>query len=501
MERGWRLSSSYKKLPGIFYREVEGERFPKPKLLICNKELARFLEIEEEIEVLSEEEKAELFSGRSLPPGASPIAQAYAGHQFGYFTILGDGRAMLMGEQVLSTGESYDIQFKGSGRTDFSRGGDGKATLGPMLREYLISEFMAALGIPTTRSLAVVTTGERIWRGRFLPGAVLTRTAQSHIRVGTFQYAAMGERFEMEALADYTIELHHPHLKNLEAKERYRLFLREVVQKQAFLVSRWQSVGFVHGVMNTDNMSVSGETIDYGPCAFIDEYNPKTVFSSIDSQGRYRYENQPKIAEWNLERFAETLLPLLAKDEREAIGIAEAEVSKFQALYKEFWMDIMLKKLGIIESLQGDEEIVEDLLSAMEGSEADYTNSFARLTMEENGEDGRYLEGTQALFADEFFQTWRKRWKNRLLLQAEMIRRRGEDPSSAGRVMREVNPWLTARNFRVEEVLDRALKNDMEAFHRFLSVLKCPYDHDGRNERYQELSKISMKGYRTFCGT
>lgn len=499
--QGWRLASEYKNLPGIFYREVEATKFPKPELVLYNKELARILEIEEETELLSCKEKAELFSGRRLPRGASPIAQAYAGHQFGYFTMLGDGRAMLIGEQVLSTGERYDIQLKGSGRTAFSRGGDGKATLGPMLREYLISEFMAALKIPTTRSLAVVTTGERVWRGGFLQGAVLTRAAQSHIRVGTFQYASMGGKENIEALTAYTIERHHPHLKHVEAKDRYRSFLREIVRKQADLIANWQSVGFVHGVMNTDNMALSGETIDYGPCAFMDEYDPKTVFSSIDSQGRYRYENQPRMAEWNLERFAETLLPLLAQDEKEAVEIANAEISQFQVLYKKVWMERMLKKLGIVENVDGDEEIVEELLSVMKKTKTDYTNTFVRLSLEEGGKDGSYLEGTRSLFADAGFSAWRKKWKNRLVAQAKKIRTKEGEVSFASTMMREVNPWLTARNFRVEEVLENAVKEDMEGFCEFLEVLKRPYDYDGMNSKYQELSKTSMEGYRTFCGT
>ena len=331
----WDLENSYESLPKRFYTYAEKSNFPKPNLVLWNEKLAKELEFPDSIG-LSDMEKAEIFSGNEFLDGTSPIAQAYAGHQYGYLNMLGDGRAMLLGEKVLSSGERFDVQLKGSGRTVYSRGGDGRSSLAPMLREYLISEAMAALGIPSTRSLAVVTTGEDIRRESLLPGAVLTRVASSHIRVGTFQFAASLEPSNLRALADYTIRRHFLHLANEKEDEKYRLFLRAVIERQASLIARWQSVGFIHGVMNTDNMAISGETIDYGPCAFMDEYNPKTVFSSIDRHGRYRYENQPPIAQWNLARFAETLLPLLSENEEEALLIANEEIMKFKPLYEEF---------------------------------------------------------------------------------------------------------------------------------------------------------------------
>ncbi|NQD67485.1 YdiU family protein, partial [Bacillus haikouensis] len=321
---GWNLNNSYNRLPEAFYTNLELNPVEAPELVILNGQLAEKLGLERS--ALQREEGIRVLAGNEVPEGGSPLAQAYAGHQFGHFNMLGDGRAILLGEQITPSKERYDIQLKGSGRTPYSRGGDGRAALGPMLREYIISDAMHALGIPTTRSLAVVTTGEVIIRETTLPGAVLTRTASSHLRVGTFQYAArFGSVEDLRALADYAIERHYPDA--LQAGNRYLFLLEEVIKRQAALVAKWQLAGFIHGVMNTDNMTISGETIDYGPCAFMDTFDPETVFSSIDTGGRYAYGNQPPIAGWNLARFAETLLPLLHKDEETSLKLAQEAIS------------------------------------------------------------------------------------------------------------------------------------------------------------------------------
>jgi uncharacterized protein YdiU (UPF0061 family) len=341
-ETGWNFDNSYARLPKLFFTSLNPTPVRSPKLIFLNKPLAASLGLN--AKSLKSEDGAAVLAGIQIPEGASPLAQAYAGHQFGHFTKLGDGRAILLGEQITPQGERFDIQLKGSGRTPYSRGGDGRAALGPMLREYIISEAMYALGIPTTRSLAVVTTGESIFRETELPGAILTRVASSHLRVGTFQYVAnWGTVEELRTLADYTISRHYP---EIEADEnRYLSLLQEVIKRQAALISKWQLVGFIHGVMNTDNMTISGETIDYGPCAFMDTYDPATVFSSIDIQGRYSYGNQPYIGGWNLARFAETLLPLLHEDEKQAVNLAQDAISNYSELYRRNWLAGMRAKL------------------------------------------------------------------------------------------------------------------------------------------------------------
>ncbi|HPY36669.1 MAG TPA: YdiU family protein, partial [Clostridia bacterium] len=373
---GWALENSYLELPEQFYSRQEPTPVKSPKLIICNNQAAAGLGLE--FNYLTSAEGVAILSGNIKPPNAAPIAQAYAGHQFGYFTMLGDGRALLLGEQLTPSGERVDIQLKGSGRTPYSRGGDGRAALGPMLREYIISEAMHALNIPTTRSLAVVATGEPVYRETTLKGAVLTRLAKSHIRVGTFEFAAFMLGIDaLKKLADYTIARHFPGL--LSDNRPYLALLREVVNRQALLISKWQLAGFIHGVMNTDNMSICGETIDYGPCAFMDEYDPKTVFSSIDTYGRYAYHNQPKIAQWNLARFAETILPLLNNDVENAKAEAEAELSRFDELFNEYWLRGMRLKLGLANEETGDKALVELLLELMQKYRADYTNTFLSL--------------------------------------------------------------------------------------------------------------------------
>lgn len=492
---GWNFSNSYESLPKRFYVRGRRSKFPEPELVIYNEKLAKELGIQEILDQMKDYEKAELLCGNVMPEGASIINQAYAAHQYAHFTMLGDGRAVLIGEQITPEGKRFDIQLKGNGRSVFSRGGDGRAVLGPMLREYLISEAMDSLGIPSTRSLAVVKTGEDVRRERILPGAVLTRVSSSHIRVGTFQFAAMGEDSDIRQLADYTIGRHYPEISDMakEGPECYRLLLRHIVHRQARLIARWQLVGFIHGVMNTDNMAISGETIDYGPCAFMDRYDPQTVFSSIDKYGRYRYENQPSIGQWNLARLADALLPILDEGPERAMEIATEEIKGYVSEYQKAWLDGMRQKLGLLGEDPQDGELFDDLLDQMQEKAADYTNTFVRLTLESEGEDGSYLEGTQLLFADEGFSKWKMRWNDRRTKQ-------GEQEESC-RLMKAANPFVIPRNFRVEDALEAVLQDDMSVFLELLEVLQQPYRYDEAHRKYQELPKRSMEGYRTFCGT
>jgi len=481
-EFGWNLENSYATLPETFFSSIKPTPVRSPRLAILNKKLAADLGLNSE--VLQSEEGVAILAGNQIPSGASPLAQAYAGHQFGHFTMLGDGRAVLLGEHHTDKGEKLDIQLKGSGRTPYSRGGDGRAALGPMLREYIISEAMYGLGIPTTRSLAVVSTGEPVYRETELPGAILTRVAASHIRVGTFQYAARwGNVEELKKLADYTIERHFP---NIEADEnRYLSLLLEVMKKQASLVAKWQLVGFIHGVMNTDNMAISGETIDYGPCAFMDHYDPSTVFSSIDYQGRYAYGNQPYIAAWNLARLAEALLPLLNEDEDLAVKMAEDEIAKFPHLFQNNWLQGMREKLGLFNEEKEDQTLIDDLLNMMKKYKSDYTNTFRSLTLDK-------LEGT--LFDTEEFVKWHKRWQERLSRQQE-------SHTSSKQLMRNSNPAIIPRNHRVEEALETAVEQgDYSVMERLLKALENPYDYSDEHTEYTKLC-TSATPYRTFCGT
>lgn len=472
----WNFHNSYINLPKIFYTKQPPTAVRSPELIVFNHALAASLGVPLQSGV---------FSGNELPSGAEPIAQAYAGHQFGYFTMLGDGRATLLGEQITDSGERFDIQLKGSGPTPYSRGGDGRAALGPMLREYIISEAMYALGIPTTRSLAVVTTGETIRREKNLPGAVLTRVAQSHIRVGTFEYAAQfGTADDVRSLADYTITRHFPTIAAFENK--YLLLLREVVKRQADLISKWQLVGFIHGVMNTDNMAISGETIDYGPCAFMDVYYPATVFSSIDMHGRYAYENQPKMAAWNLARFAETLLPLLHGDENQAVGLAQEEISTFWSLYNDNWLAGMRAKLGLYNQEEGDPLLINDFLQLMEQYQADYTKTFKSLTLGKN--DG------ENLFSHPAYHHWHERWQERL----------GRQPQSRNEsreLMKSHNPAMIPRNHLVEEALDAAQEGDLTKMHKLLLALESPYSYTAEQEEFSQLPPPASCHYQTFCGT
>ncbi|EGQ24143.1 SelO family protein [Sporosarcina newyorkensis 2681] len=477
---GWNLELSFCDLPDTFYALVEPNIVSSPQLVIVNDALASSLGLD--VEQLKTSETIDVFAGNKKLEGIEPIAQAYAGHQFGNFTMLGDGRAMLLGEQITPQGSRMDIQLKGSGRTPFSRGGDGRAALGPMLREYLISEAMHGLSIPTTRSLAVTITGEPVLRETALTGAVLTRVASSHLRVGTFQYAAARQVVEdLRALADYAINRHYPGIAKND--NPYLSLLEEVIARQASLVAKWQLVGFIHGVMNTDNMTISGETIDYGPCAFMDTYEPTTVFSSIDVQGRYSYRNQPGIAEWNLTRLAETLLPLLHDDQEKAVELAENKLSKFAKLYVTNWMGGMRAKLGLFNEEEQDEILVKDLLALMQEHQADYTNTFRSLTL------GR----SEKMFEESGFVEWKERWTARL-------QRQSNDVQAVQQLMKKHNPSVIPRNHRVEEALQAAEEGDMKPFLKLLHVLEHPYAYTAEQEDYTVPSD-NGNSYQTYCGT
>ncbi|WP_379151129.1 YdiU family protein [Paenibacillus sp. sgz5001063] len=482
---GWNFDNSYASLPKSLFTIQKPTPVRLPELVILNDPLAISLGLNGPD--LRTEEGIAVLAGNEVPEGAMPLAQAYAGHQFGHFNILGDGRAVLIGEQINPLGERFDIQLKGSGRTPYSRGGDGRAALGPMLREYIISEAMHALGIPTTRSLAVVSTGESLIRDTEQPGAILTRVAASHLRVGTFQYvAARGNTEDLRTLADYTLQRHYPKA-DTGSGNRYLILLQEVIRRQADLIAQWELVGFIHGVMNTDNMALSGETIDYGPCAFLDVYDPNTVFSFIDLQGRYAFGNQPRIAAWNLARFAETLLPLLHEDQSEAIKLAENAIADFSVQQHHNWLTGMRAKLGIFNEEQEDIHLIEELLGMMQRSRADYTNTFRALTLGKPEETG--------LLNTEGFDQWHKLWQARL-------DRQGESQASSQQLMRSSNPAIIPRNHRVEEALEAAVQQgNYGVLEKLLQVLSDPYAYSAEQTNYATLPKESERPYRTFCGT
>lgn len=484
IESGWNLDNSYADLPKTFFTALNPNLVPSPQLIIFNDSLATSLGLD--VHELKSEEGVAVLAGNQIPEGALPLAQAYAGHQFGHFAMLGDGRAMLIGEQITPLGERFDIQLKGSGRTPYSRGGDGRAALGPMLREYIISEAMHALGIPTTRSLAVVTTGEAIIRETELPGAIMTRVAASHLRFGTFQYVAKwGTDEELRALADYALQRHFPEVETNE--NRYLELLQGVIKRQAALVAKWQLVGFIHGVMNTDNMTISGETIDYGPCAFMDSYDPETVFSSIDIQGRYAYGNQPNIVGWNLARFAETLIPLLHEDYAEGAKLAQDAISGYSEQYHSNWLAGMTAKLGIVNEEIGDKSLIEDLLRMMEKYHADYTNTFRALTFD------KLVDA--ALFEAPEFAEWHMQWQARL-------GRQEQSKVNSQQLMRDNNPALIPRNHRVEAALEAAVnQSDYSVMERLLEGLSNPYAHSTEQDEYSTLPPKSVSQYQTFCGT
>lgn len=480
---GWDFETTYAQLPDVFFTPATPANVRAPQLSILNFALAEELGLN--LQAIRQEAAAALFAGQELPAGCRPIAQAYAGHQFGGFTMLGDGRAILLGEHRTPSGRLVDVQLKGAGRTAFSRGGDGLAALGPMLREYIISEAMAALGIPTTRSLAVATTGEAVYRQSVQKGAVLTRVAASHIRVGTFEYlAARHDIDNLRLLADYAIERHYPELRETPGA-KYLEFFRAVLHRQAALIARWQLVGFIHGVMNTDNMAISGETIDYGPCAFMNAYDPSTVFSSIDRDGRYAYGNQPAIAQWNLARLAETLLPLIDLDQETAVALATEMLGEYPAIFEKYWLEGMKAKLGLQQAEDGDLELARSLLDWMHKRRADFTNTFLELSSE-NLPAHKYQ--------DPDFRAWHARWRTRLA--------REDGPSLATyAMMNKANPAVIPRNHRVEEALAAAENDDdLAVLHRLMAALAKPYSPAGDISFYQE-PQPEEGNYRTFCGT
>ena len=478
---GWNLDHSYSRLPALFFRKAAPAPAKSSALVVFNDALAVSLGLDPE--TLRQPEQAALFTGNLLPPGANPIAQAYAGHQFGHFTTLGDGRAILLGEQLTLDGRRFDIQLKGSGRTAFSRGGDGLAALGPMLREYLISEAMHALGIPTTRSLAVATTGESVFRNDELPGAVLTRVAASHIRVGTFQWAAAHEdRAALQALADHTRRRHYPGFEEASHLD----FFHAVMERQASLVAKWLQVGFVHGVMNTDNMALSGETIDYGPCAFLDRYDPTAVFSSIDHAGRYAYSAQPPIARWNLARLAEAMIPLLHEDGKKAVELANEALHQFEGIFQNHWLDGMRTKLGLSNEEADDRVLVQQLLDWMHQSKQDFTGTFRSLSTE--------AALDQPAFPDAAFAAWHAAWKARLSRQAD-------GPAEILYRMQSHNPRVIPRNHKVEEALNTATQHgDLSAFNKLLAAITQPFAETGDDE-FTAPPPAGSPRYQTFCGT
>jgi uncharacterized protein YdiU (UPF0061 family) len=486
------FDNSYVRLPAPFHAAVQPTAVAAPRLLKLNRALA--VELGLDPDALETTEAVEVFAGNKVPDGAEPVALAYAGHQFANFVpALGDGRAILLGEVIDRNGQRRDIQLKGSGPTPFSRRGDGRAAIGPVLREYLISEAMHALGIPTTRSLAAVATGEPVWRETQLPGAVLTRVAASHVRIGTFQYfAARGDVEATRTLADYVIARHYPELAGHE--DRYTAFFDAVIGRQASLIAQWLHVGFIHGVMNTDNMTVSGETIDYGPCAFMDAHDPNTVFSSIDRQGRYSYGNQPGIAQWNLTRLAECLLPLLDENTERGVEKAEALIGGFAKRFNDSFVGGLRRKLGLATAREGDAELARDLLQAMFSGRADFTLTFRRLA--DAVERGAGEEGVRELFeTTDGLDAWLEVWRARLAEE-------GADGAEVRERMRSVNPAYIPRNHRVEMALMAAAEgNDLRPFEEMLDVLSRPFEDQPGREAYALPPPQEQRVYQTFCGT
>ena len=477
----WKFDNTYSKLSETFREFVKPTPVHNPEIVIVNYQLAKELNLE--FSKISNIELSKIFSGNSLPQETQTLAQAYAGHQFGHFTMLGDGRAVLLGEHLVNNDNRFDIQFKGSGRTSFSRGGDGRAALGPMLREYIISEAIHSLNIPTTRSLAVVKTGEKVVRENLLQGAILTRVASSHLRVGTFQYIASTQNIEnLNTLVDYTINRHYPEIKTSNSKALD--LLNHVMERQCKLVVNWMRVGFIHGVMNTDNMTISGETIDYGPCAFMDHYDPKTVFSSIDKFGRYAFSNQPPITKWNLARFAECLIPLIDKDENNAIKLATDLIDNFQNIYEDKWLNMMRDKLGLFGEDKDDKKLINDLFNWMEKYKADYTNTFCNL-MDINSYE---------IYKNDDFINWKNEWKKRSELN-------NSTKGKQSKLMKSNNPIVIPRNHKVEEALAEADKGSLDKMKKLLAILKNPYDNQNNIEEYQVPAPSSNEKYQTFCGT
>ena len=489
------FENSYARLPDYFYARIDPTPVAAPRLIHLNVELAHKLNLDAEF--LASAEGVEILAGNRVAAGSEPLAQAYAGHQFGHFVPqLGDGRANLLGEVVAHDGQRYDIQLKGSGRTPFSRGGDGRAALGPVLREYIVSEAMAALGVPTTRALAAVTTGERVVREVGLPGAVLTRVAASHLRVGTFQYfAARRDVGGTRTLADFAIARHYP--EAAQAEQPYRAFLEGVIGRQALLVAQWMLFGFIHGVMNTDNTSISGETIDYGPCAFLEAYDPAKAYSSIDAQGRYAYGNQPRAALWNLARLAEAVLPVLAQEagsEEAALAAANHALSTFDAQFTTAFSDGLRRKLGLFTERADDAALAEDLLERMAANQADFTATFRRLC--DAAAAPQADPAVRALFADpSSFDAWAVTWRKRLSEESVPAQERAA-------AMRRANPLFIPRNHLVEEVIEAAVwRQDFQPFEQLLDVVTHPYEDRPHRQNYAIPAKPEQCVLQTFCGT
>ncbi|MCL5041814.1 MAG: YdiU family protein [Gammaproteobacteria bacterium] len=485
----WNLENTYASLnPGLYARQAPTP-VSEPHWVLTNPALAESLGLDPT--ALQGDQLLAICAGNALPPGSVPLAQAYAGHQFGNFTILGDGRAVLLGEQRTPSGDLFDIQLKGSGPTPFSRSGDGRATLGAMLREFIISEALHGLGIATTRSLAVIASGETVYRQHAEPGAVLVRTAASHIRVGTFEYAIrQGGAERVRELADYCIDRHYPDCR--QADNRYLALLDAVIQRQANLIAQWMQVGFIHGVMNTDNMTLCGESIDFGPCAFMDEYAAATVYSSIDRQGRYAYNNQPAIGQWNLARLAECLLPLLAEEQATAISLAQDALGSYVDSYQHAWLQGMGRKLGLSNASSEDRPLVEDWLTLLEQHKADFTNSFRALA----GDADSLAElPAQPLFDQPAFSQWRQRWQARLAAQAL-------DQTAVTAVMQAHNPQVIARNHQVERALQAASQSgDLQPCNQLLSHLRQPFSSNAGMANYCLPPRAEERVQATFCGT
>lgn len=486
------FDNSYARLPAQFYSRRRPEPVPEPAPVRVNRPLAEQLGIDPDW--LASEEGVQVVAGNRVPEGADPIALVYAGHQFGVWNPrLGDGRALLLGEVIGRDGLRYDIQLKGSGPTPYSRGGDGKAPLGPVLREYIVSEAMAVLGIPTTRALAAVTTGEPVYRDEILPGAVLARVARSHVRIGTLQYfASINDVAALRTLVDYVSERHYPDA--VQSDNPAQALLDQVIARQARLVARWQQVGFIHGVMNTDNMTLSGETIDYGPCAFMDSYHPETVFSSIDHGERYAYGNQPGIAHWNLVKLAQVLLPLLDEDREKAVAIAQASVDTYPELFLSAYREGMGRKLGLAAWDESDAGLLNDWLDLLVQEKADFTLAFRRLA--EIASDAEPDVSVRELFDfSENFSAWLARWRKRL--EADSL-----DPAERQARMLAVNPALIPRNHRVEEAIASAVRDgDFQPFHRLVDVLARPFELNSENFDYARPPRPEEQVRQTFCGT
>lgn len=479
---GFQFDTSYLSLPDCFYKEVQPTPTYEPEMLLLNKALMEDLDLANE----QKDELTQILSGNRIPENAKPIAQAYAGHQFGHFTMLGDGRAILLGEHLTKDQRRYDIQLKGSGQTPYSRRGDGRATLKAMLREYLISEAMHHLKIPTSRSLAVINTGEAVYREQVHDGAVLTRVMKGHIRIGTFEFASyFGTKEDLLMLTKYTLDRHFP--EHISTDQPGLRLLEEVMKLQIELVVNWMRVGFIHGVMNTDNTSISGETFDYGPCAFMNRYHPHTVFSSIDSNGRYAFSNQPQIIKWNLSRLAEALLPIIHEDKETAVQIAQRTIDSFDDLWDKEYNRMMLRKIGIVQEQSDDLELINELLQCMYVEHADYTNTFAALSNDFNWKKSPFQSAT--------LKTWYEKWHQRITKNKDGLQ-------TAKEIMMQSNPIFIPRNHIVEQALDEATKDNFSLFEYLLTCLNTPYEFQESFNKFLEPPNEEFETqYQTYCGT